>query len=259
MYHSRFCKGMITALCVTYGRVRWLEQALADFLAQEKPGPSELLIVNTFPKQTLKGEFPNVRIMNLTYRPGSLGHARNLGVADAKGDRIIIYDDDDRYLPHHIRMFTENWTPGEDWLWLDKRFFADGDQIKGILRGCHGGCFGFTKRAWSAVGGYPDLTVGEDRQLVQRITKFPGKIYRIGNQMPPFIACWGNGVYHISGQGDDQPTSITAHVRAESALARRMGSGEEKTGTIQLQPNATAKWLSKATAFMESELKKKAP
>ena len=248
---------MITCLCVTYGRVRFLERALGDFIAQDKPGSCELLIVNTFPKQKLQTAFTSVRIINLDDRPRSLGEARNMGVMAAMGDRVIIWDDDDRYLPHHIRTFQDNWRDGMDWLWMDKRFCALGDELKEISYGCHGGCFGFTKRAWRAVGGYPPMTVGEDRVLVQNITKLNGSRLHFNDAMPSFVCCWGNGAYHLSGEGDDKPGCPTAHERAQAALVRRVGNGEERTGTIQLHPSRDGDWPSKAQAFMAADLKKK--
>jgi glycosyltransferase involved in cell wall biosynthesis len=248
---------MITALCVTYGRVKWLQSALSDFLSQVNPGPSELLIVNTLPSQRLEGTFPNVRILNLGYRPDSLGEARNLGVEAAQGDRIVVFDDDDRYLPHFLRVFAENWGQDDEWLWLDKRWWAEGDEIKGMVGGCHGGCFGFTKEAWKAMGGYPQITVGEDRVLVSQITqRFKGRRVMFDNAMPPFICCWSNGVYHISGGGEDKPNAVSAHTRIAAELSRRTATGQEKTGKIVLKPTFDKSWLAKVEAFMESELKK---
>ena len=247
---------MITALCVTYGRVRWLQQALGDFLSQENPGDSELLIVNTLPRQTLAFDHPHVRILNLPRRPDSLGHARNIGVADAKGDRILIFDDDDHYLPHFLRTFHDNWPDDLDWVWLDKRLCAHGAEIKEISYGCHGGCFGFTKRVWELTGGYPDMTVGEDRLLVQKITKHPGKKIELDDSLPPFICCWGQGTYHVSGMGNDKPNGLGAHARIAAELSRRLDSRKEPTGRITLKADYQADWLVKAKSFMSQELKK---
>lgn len=254
-------KPMITGITVTYGRVKFLQHALGDFLKQENPGPSELLIVNTLPKQVLQGDFPNVRILNLGYRPETLGQARNIAVADAKGDRIVIVDDDDIYLPHFLRTFQENWADDLDWLWLDKRLSAYGNDVTQVSVGCHGGCFGFTKRAWEAIGGYPaTLSVGEDRVLVNKIVKqFVGKRVGLKDTTPPFICCWGNNSFHLSGEGDDKPGCVGAYERCAAALNRRFANGEEKSGKIKLTPTYRVDWMEKAQAFMASELKKKAP
>ena len=248
---------MISAVCVTYGRVRWLEHTIADFLNQEWSCPWELLIVNTFPKQTLTGIFPNVRIINLPQRHDSLGHARNIAVAAAAYPRIVIADDDDQYLPHFLRTFDENWSPGLDWIWLDKRLCAYGEDIKEVSFGCHGGCFGFTKHAWESVGAYPSLTVGEDRSLVGKITKqFNGRKVMLGDTAPPFICRMDNGAYHISGMGDDKPGDIPAHDRIAADLSRRVAAGQEKTGKIVLNPNRPIDWKTKSRDFMDAQSKK---
>jgi hypothetical protein len=249
---------MITAICITYGRVKFLEHAIGDFINQENPGPCELLILNTFNKQTLRTDFTSVRIENLPYRPETLGHARNMAVAMAAGDKIICFDDDDVYLPHFFRTFQDNWEDGLEWVWLDKRLCAHGDVIKEISVGCHGGCFGFTKKAWAEVGGYPvTLSVGEDRVLVNKITKLVGKRVNLKDTTPPFICCWGNDAYHLSGQGDDVPGTPTAYERSKAALSRRTANGEEKMGKITLIPNYSGDWMNKAQAFMAKGIKKK--
>ncbi|HUD74042.1 MAG TPA: glycosyltransferase [Terracidiphilus sp.] len=250
---------MITAITVTYGRVKFLERALAAFLAQRVTtgyDDAELLILNTYPRQKLVYDNPFVRVVNLDHRPWSLGNARNIAVEQSKGDRIIIWDDDDMALPHLIDTFSENWREFDEWLWLDKRLCANGDTITEISQGCNGGCFGFTKKAWKEVGGYPNMTVGEDRVLVGKITKLPGRLVHLGDTMPPFIYCWGNGAYHISGQGDDKSDTPSAHVRAEAALNRRIETGEEKTGTIVLKPHCDTDWPRLANEFMGQRLKK---
>lgn len=249
---------MISTVTVTYGRVAWLNACIADLLAQEYAGPREHVILNTCPRQTLEGDFPNVRIINLKQRPKSLGEARNMVVEAAAGNRILVVDDDDQYLPHFLRTFDDHWTRGLDWVWLDKRLCAMGDEIKEISYGCHGGCFGFTKRAWEAAGRYPDnLSVGEDRVLVGNITKaFNGTKILLGDSMPPFICRWGNDAYHISGQGNDRPGIPTAYARVEADLVRRFAARKERVGTIHLQPKPSGDWLTRAKLFMEATLKK---
>ena len=249
---------MISAICVTYGRVKFLESAIGDFLAQDYQGRRAMLVLNTLPKQTLHGEFPNVEIVNLQTRPKSLGQARNLAIGLAGAERFVVVDDDDAYLPHFLSTFAKHWTYGLEWLWLDKRLCAMGDKITSISIGCHGGCFGFTQKAWREVGGYPeDMSVGEDRVLVGKIMKnFPGKKVELGDSLPPFIACWGNGAFHVSGEGDDKVGMPGAYQRAEAALSRRIASGQEKTGLIELRPRHDATWLDRANAFMAAESKK---
>ena len=250
---------MITAVCVTYGRQKFLERAIHSFLTQDDKAVRcrELLILNTLPIQKLSFEHPNVRIINLPTRPPSLGEARNIAVAEATGGRIAIWDDDDVYLPHHLDTLSENWGQDDEWVWIDKRLCALVDAIVELGQGCHGGCFGFTKKAWKEAGGYPSLSFGEDVALVQRITKLPGKRILVGDAVPSFIYCWGNGAYHVSGGGPDKPDVPGAYARCEAALNRRLATGEEKTGNITLKPKCDeVDWVGLAGAFMAKSQKK---
>lgn len=246
----------ITAICVTYARTALLENALSD-LQDQDARDYEILVFNTCPKQKLEIEC-DTTIINCDVRPPSLGEARNMAIKEALNERIVICDDDDAYLPHFIKTFQENWDDDLDWIWLTKRLWAEGKELRGIVGACHGGCFGFTKKAWAAVGGYPALTVGEDRVLVSKITQqFKGKKVEIEG-IPPFICRTGQGSYHISGLGEDNDERMPAHHRIEADFIRRLGNRSERTGTIVLKPHADIDWSAKAAEFMAAEeLKKK--
>src|SRR5580692_3097731 len=95
----------ITAVCVTYGRAKHLQESLGDFLAQDYDGPRQLVILNTLPQQRLIGEHPNVKIINCKQRPPSLGAARNTAIEQAEGEIICTWDDDDRYAKNHLANF----------------------------------------------------------------------------------------------------------------------------------------------------------
>ena len=254
----------ISCICITYGRTRFLESAIADFLAQDCSVPVELVILNTFPQQRFVPPMVNnpdkhILLCNLPERPKSLGEARNMAIEDARGEWIVVWDDDDAALPHFLSTFANAlmpFWPGIDWLWQEKRIWAEGSTIKGIVGGCHGACFAFTKKAWREVGGYPALSVGEDKALIAKITaKFQGKKIPIEGT-PPFVCIWGQGSYHISGEGEDRPDRISAHDRAEAALIRRIGQGE-RVGTIELKPFPLHDWPTLAANYMAEHSKKK--
>ena len=260
----------ISCICVTCARVRHLENALDCFLKQEYPGPKELIVLNTCPRQTLAGSFPGVRIINLDRRPHSLGHARNLAIEQAAGTHIVTWDDDDRYLPHHLTTIADAYekTPPDrrpsldaqkckcDWVWLNRQFWGWGPTIKEIVPGqCP--CFSFKKSAWEAVKGYsPGLSVGEDRDLIQKITKrFPGAMIKVEG-MPSFIYCWNNAVYHTSGQSDDQPNRPKAYDRYWANALVRLNTGAEPHGTITLKPRSDVDWLQLAKDALRQDSKK---
>lgn len=254
-YLPRVVSPFISAITVVYGGVAWLEQAVDFFLHQDYDGPKELVIVNSFPQQTLFGTSTDVRIINLNYRPGSLGELRNLAIKEAKGDIVVTWDSDDVFLPHHLSTFAEHFE-GNEWVWLNSQFWILGESIQSIVRGA---CplFAFTRAAWADVGGYPSLTVGEDAGLIGKITsKFKGKRVDIEPDQITFGYRWGQGSHHVSGEGADQPGKITAHARAANALQDRIRRGLEKTGQIDLHPNNPIDWVWLANSFITAQKKR---
>lgn len=245
----------ISAICITYGRVHHLEEAIAAFQAQDIESSAEMIVWNTCPQQKLGLPPYGVRLSfvhwyNLGSRPGSLGEARNLAVGHASGDVIVILDDDDIPLKGHLRFYADAFAanPGCDWILNEQQFYMEGDQIKAITPGAQH-MFAFTKRAWKAVGGYPALTCGEDRKLVSAITeRFQGK--KISPPEPTFIYRWAQGTYHASGMGDDKPGQKTAHERIAADLNERIRTGLEPTGAITLQPKLKMDYEKLAADFM---------
>lgn len=254
-------KPFLSAICVTCARVRHLENAIGAFLAQDYDGPKELVILNTCPRQRLKADLKDVRIINLENRPPSLGEARNRAVEWSEGTHLVTFDDDDGYLPHHLSAIAEGFATDKkqwrcDWIWLDKQFWGWGDTIKEIVKGqCP--CFAYTKEAWRTVGGYPAMTVGEDRKFIASVTeKLSGSIVKVEG-LPSFIYRWSNGVYHTSGQGDDTPSQPQAHDRYWADVTLRINSGVEPHGEVVLRPRSDTDWPTLAKAFFEADLKKK--
>ena len=227
----------ISCITLTYGRVPHLNECLESFLRQTHPD-RELIILNTCPQQTLQGEFPNVRIVNLTERPRNLGHARNLAIEQCTGEIICLLDDDDLALPHFMTVYHEEFerNPEAQWIWLDRQFYLEGGKIRKICSGM-ANSFAYRKTAWAAVSGYDAVNVGEDRSFVGKITKsVPGSKVAINENQITYLYCWGNGVYHVSGQGDDRPNQPNAWDRSRFHLERLIKRGFVKSGIIPLQP-----------------------
>lgn len=243
---------MVSTITCTYGNVAMLEETLATLLAQDWPD-TQIVIANSFPNQKLVYEHPKVKILNLETRPPSLGDLRNIAIENADGEVIVVIDSDDFTRPFHVRAYAEaiQSDPELDWVLLGEQFFFEKDRIVKITPGAMH-MFGFTKRAWKEVGGYPKLTCGEDRDLVTKIsTRFKGK--KITLPEPSFLYTWARGNYHASGGGYDKPDQPTAHDRIAQDLERRVACGQEKTGTIILKPTLRANYEKMARDFVAKE------
>ena len=92
----------VSCLCLTYGRPELLEEAIESFKRQQWAGPKELIVVNDHPDQEILCTDNEIVIFNLKRRLRTLGEKRNLSVALAKYDYLLIWDDDDIHLPWRI-------------------------------------------------------------------------------------------------------------------------------------------------------------
>lgn len=250
----------ISAICCTYGRVPFLEEAIQAFLNQTYAGPKELLVYNSFTQQRLIGEFPNVRIINAETRPPNLGACRNAAIELAKGDWIVCFDDDDQYCPNHLENFARHIDDTSQWLWLSHQFYMEHFVIRSVVKGTMN-VVAFTKAAWKSVGGYPERDCGEDRQIVSKITQsFPGKKIDVPPNELSYIYHWGQGTFHLSGMGDDVAGRASGHDRIEEFTRGQVAAGLVPTGEILLNPRLTMDYTAMARAFVErSTLKESRP
>src|ERR1051325_3201162 len=113
----------VSCLCLTYGRPTLLEEAIESFLRQQWDGPKELLILNDHPEQKLIYRHRSVRVYNVRRRLATLGQKRNLSVALARYDNLLIWDDDDIHLPWRIEETMKAMTDSQyfkcrqAWVW----------------------------------------------------------------------------------------------------------------------------------------------
>jgi len=240
----------LSAICLTAGRPEHLEEAIAAYLAQDYQGPSELVVFNTWPKQqlVLADPHPRIRIINCTRRPPSLGEARNMAIEASHGTHIVTWDDDDYYLPHHLSNFGNNFAD-YPWVWLGSQLYSLGGRIEKVVQGS-ANVVAFTRDAWIKAGKYDSMNCGEDRNFVSRITKAGGLRLELGGKDISFIYCWGNGVYHISGMGDDRAGQMDGWSRSERDLHQRLMRGQIKRGRVELRPIRNDALSRSAAAFV---------
>lgn len=245
-----------SCICITAGRKRQLEEAIACFLAQKCDWERELVILNTLPAQTLAldgAEEKSVRIFNPETRPPSLGAARNMAIELATGTHIITYDDDDMYAPCYLKSFQGRFAPGVDWVWLGKMFYSEVGKIRKITQGSQN-TVAFTKTAWEKVGRYAAMNVGEDRNFVSKLTtQRPGVKADIKPEETGFIYCWGNGVYHVSGMGNDKLGQMDSWQRSEHHLKSQIADGTIQAGVISLRPAIKPSPEKRIAEFLKSD------
>lgn len=246
----------ISAICLQYGDVPQLEDSLGCFLSQDYQGEHEIVILNSFSRQKLQFEHPRVRIINLLERPPSLADCRNMAVEHALGTHIVIWDSDDAFAPWYLSTIAKHFGDGE-WAWMDKQFSIVGWKIKEIVKGSMNSVV-FTKEAWSRIGGYHGgLNVGEDRQFVGRLTSaMKGQRITLAPEEIGFLYSWGEGNYHISGEGEDRPGRRVSYDRVRQDMEKRVSNGRARTGEITLVPAAKRDYGEMARRFISQRTEK---
>jgi len=93
----------VAVLIPTYARTRLLEEAIFSALQQDYDGSVTVIVFNDCPRQKLQCNHPRVVIVNYPKRFPTLGAKRHAMVGSAPADWVALLDDDDLYMPWHLR------------------------------------------------------------------------------------------------------------------------------------------------------------
>lgn len=196
----------VSCLCLTYGRPLLLEEAIESFFRQQWNGPKELIIVNDHPDQELVYDHDEVVVINLRRRLRTLGEKRNLSVALAKYDYLLIWDDDDIHLPWRIeetmRVLPEAWFFKCPKVWLMNR-----NKLEAIWHGelLFHGAAAYSRNIFEKVGGYKFMNGGEDKDFEHRVKLELDQLWKtteLSIDRMYYIYRWEHGYYHATGCKD---------------------------------------------------------
>ena len=160
----------VSCLCPTYRRPKLLENSIACFLAQDYPADRRELIVlddaGELPNQTGEGW----QIISIRRRFRSLPEKFNALAGLARGEILIVWEDDDIYLPHHISSHV---AAMNDHLWSKpSKVLSDytGQIEEEDATGRFHASLALTRLAFEKVGGWPLTLRGDfDQQLIARL------------------------------------------------------------------------------------------
>lgn len=211
----------ITALCPTYHRPKMLATALALWQLQEyDPDRCELLVLDDagqYPKfQTGQYRYiqdgnamrvaqcPPYRLISEPVRYPSIPdkYIRMLELMDPRTEAIVLMDDDDIYLPHHLASYAEgfrNYEVVKPKTILSTCGCGYGHATPEPGDGRFYGSLGFTVEAfrnhkpWDGDLQYK-LTASLDQQIISRMTKNPDEVYSPPDN-PSYIFRWQNTGY----------------------------------------------------------------
>lgn len=195
----------VSLVIATYNRGQLLKQLIDDIGQQTYPADNfEVIVVDDGSKEPVEPWLKNIKtpfeMRIITQKNAGPARARHHGVEQARGDIIVITDDDMRldkdFLKEHIRTHDAGATvvlgqicpaPNLDHMPVFERFHAYQLErfVQGVERGrieIHGvhvctGNISFRKQDYLDVGGF-DRSLGrsEDRELGVRLEKAGGKL-----------------------------------------------------------------------------------
>jgi glycosyltransferase involved in cell wall biosynthesis len=198
---------MLSAKCITYGRVEFLEESLHSFLTQDYDGPKEMVIVNDYPLQKLIFDHPDVRIINLDYTFDNLGKKENFATEQCRGEIIMQWDDDDVAMPWHLKNV--------------EKYFTDDVNI------LH----------W-AVGVYYNEPSITDMTFIHKLADYGGRLLaHPPREEASWFYMWGGRGYHCSGAGTDTPDRMNVIQRHSGYIESLRQQNKIPTGDVYLQPH----------------------
>ena len=230
----------VSCLCLTYGRVELLEEAIYSFLQQDYAGPKELIVLNDYDQQLLAFEHPEVRVINLPRRARTVGEKRNMAVALASHDLLFPWDDDDICLPHRLSLSVERFESTKGFFKASSAWLWDNGQLSGPYCNTFHGISCWSRKLFDTVRGYGATGSGEDTVFEQLLDhQFLGstRACDLRTEEVYYIYRWlGTGSYHLSQFGDYCPDINVGQQEVESFVQQRASRDEIPLGRVPLQP-----------------------
>jgi glycosyltransferase involved in cell wall biosynthesis len=183
---------LVSCIMPTADRRAYVPLALAAFAAQSYPN-LELIVVDdgTDAVRDLMPGDPRVRYIRSPARR-SIGSKRNLACAEARGEVLIQWDDDDWYAPQRVAAQVAPILAGQAQLtglegrWVMSLPAGEFWQVSPALHrrmffaDVHGGTLAFARSVWEQ-GAYPDGSLGEDAAFLRLALGRGKRLQRIAN------------------------------------------------------------------------------
>lgn len=230
----------VSCMCLTYGRLTLLEEAIQSFLQQDYSGSKELIVLNDLKEQTLVFNHPEVKIVNLSERVTPLGIKRNLCAQESSYDVLLPWDDDDIYLPNRISRSVDGLlNSGGRFFKPDKGYYWNNGEIDDLCFNTFHSQSCFTRALFDSVNGYAEISSGEDQDIEKRFAEKGEKLFfQLPVQDYYYIYRWG-GIehYHLSAFGEDtQETLVTGEQKIGQIIKTGILSGRIPSGEMNLRP-----------------------
>jgi glycosyltransferase involved in cell wall biosynthesis len=162
----------VSCLCPTYRRPRLLANALACFLAQDYPPERRELVILDDGGDFAEQSGPSWRLVSTPRRFDALPEKFNTLADLAQGDWLVVWEDDDIYLPWHLSAHAQALNDG-DWSKPSRVLsLYTGKLAEEAGENRFHASLAFTRDALIRAGGWPNTKRADfDYQLVLRLSQ----------------------------------------------------------------------------------------
>lgn len=162
----------LACICCTYARPQLLAEAVECFLRQDYPADRcELIILDDAGQYATQSNviLKPWHLVSVTRRFATLGEKRNAAaaLASADVDALVVWDDDDIYLPwalraHAAALAKAPWSrPSYIYVDVKSGRTFNSQPCNGLFHSA----WAFTREAFARVRGYPFMPSGQDQAL----------------------------------------------------------------------------------------------
>jgi hypothetical protein len=189
---------MVSCLCPTYRRPKLLKNSIACFEAQDYPADRRELIVLDDAGELENQTGDGWQIISILRRFRSLPEKFNAIAGLAQGEILVVWEDDDIYLPHHISSHVVA-MDGHLWSKPSKVLSDYTGQIQEEdATGRFHASIALTRQAFVQCGGWPLTLRGDfDQQLIARLNTISPAADPCCLAAPAYVFRWGSTeAYH---------------------------------------------------------------
>jgi len=197
----------VSCVCPTYRRPKLLENSIACFLAQDYPADRRELVILDDAGQIAPQQGDGWEVISMARRFRSLPEKFNALAGLARGDVLVVWEDDDIYLPWHIASHVDVLTDGGFSKPSRVLSLYTGEPREEEAAGRFHASIAFTRESLDLAGGWPLTKRGDfDQTFLQRLAGAATAVDPCRTFPPSYVFRWGSTQsYH--GQGLMQGSS----------------------------------------------------
>jgi len=203
----------VSCLCPTYKRPQLLANAVACFQTQDYEGPMELVVLDdagtiqgfVYKNELARGSPERCSLLfSVPHRFPSLPCKYNWLARGSQGSILVVWEDDDIYLPWHVSCHVETLrvTNGQ---WSKPYIIGStypGHLVEESSAGRFHGSMAITRKAFNETGGWPETDSRDyDMQMFKKLTDLymgPADPIKLKREVS-YVFRWGSThAYHGS-------------------------------------------------------------